>query len=60
MRHFFTKTVVGAIVAVAGYLAQPEVLAVLPKRFSAIVTGVGIVLSVFGARVAIAKNGAGK
>lgn len=57
---FTSKTIWGAIVATFGYLAQPEVLAVLPKTPAAIVTGIGVILSVTGARQAIAKNGQGK
>lgn len=59
MKHFFTKTVAGSIIAALGYLSQPEVMAVLPKKAAAIVTTVGIVVSVLGVRGAIAKNGAG-
>lgn len=60
MKHFFSKTVLGAVVATFGYLSQPDVLAVLPKKAAAIVTGIGVVVSVVGARGAIAKNGTGQ
>jgi len=56
---FKSKTVWGALIAVFGYLADPSVLAVLPPKVAAVVTGLGIILSAFGARDAIAKNGTG-
>lgn len=49
-----TRTVLGAVLAVIGYLAQPEVLAVLPAKVAAIVTAIGIILGTIGARAAIA------
>lgn len=54
---FKSKTVWGVIVAVLGYLAQPQVLALLPEKVAAIVTGLGIILGGFGIRAAIAKSG---
>lgn len=53
------KSIGGAILAVLGYLARPEVLNVLPAKVGAIITGVGVILGVFGLRRAIAKNGQG-
>lgn len=49
------KTISGALLTVVGYLSQPDVLAVMPEKLAAIVTSVGILLSVFGLRVAVAK-----
>ena len=52
-----TRTVLGAILSVFGYLNQAEVLAVLPEKVAAIVTAVGLVLSAIGVRAAIEKSG---
>jgi hypothetical protein len=49
----------GTLIAVFGYLADPSVLAVLPPKVAAVVTGLGIILAAFGARAAVAKNGTG-
>lgn len=54
-----SKTIWGAIIAVLGYILKPEVLAVLPEKAAAVVTGLGIILGVFGIRSAVAKNGKG-
>lgn len=56
---FASKTIWGTLLAVLGYLAQPEVLAVLPEKVAAIVTAIGVVLGAIGVRHAIAKNGTG-
>jgi hypothetical protein len=56
---FKSKTVWGVLIAVFGYLADPGVLAVLPPKVAAIITGLGIILGAVGAREAIAKNGSG-
>ncbi len=58
--HFTSKTIWGGIVATLGYLSQPEVFAVLPKKVAAVVMGIGTILSITGAREAIAKNGSGQ
>ncbi len=52
-----TRTVLGAVLAVIGYLAQPEVLAVLPAKVASVVTAIGLVLSAIGVRAAIEKSG---
>lgn len=56
---FKSKTVWGAVLAVIGYLSDPNVLAVLPPKVAAILTAIGIVLGAVGARAAIAKYGVG-
>lgn len=56
---FFTKTVFGGFLAVMAWAAQPQVLNVLPVKVSQIIMGIGVLLSVFGVRQAIAKNGTG-
>ncbi len=52
-----TRSVLGVILAVIGYLAQPEVLAVLPAKVASIVTAIGLVVSAIGLRAAIEKSG---
>lgn len=52
-----SKTVIGAFVAAIGYLSQPEVLAMLPKKYADIVLAVGGVLTAIGLRHAVAKAG---
>jgi hypothetical protein len=49
------KTITGALVAAIGYLSRPEVLALLPQRWAAIITAAGAVLSAIGLRHAVAK-----
>lgn len=49
------KTILGGLVAVLGYLSQPEVLNVLPGKGAAIVTAAGALFSIIGARHAIHK-----
>ena len=51
------KTILGAVISAAGFLAQPEVFALLPERVAAVVTAVGAVLCVVGGRHAISKHG---
>jgi hypothetical protein len=50
------KTITGGLLAVLGYLSQPEVLAVLPEKWASVVIAVGMLLGVFGIRHAIAKR----
>ena len=50
----------GGVIAVVGFVMQPQVLAVLPEKAAGIIMGVGTLLSVFGFRKAIAKNGNGQ
>lgn len=52
-----SKTVWGTIVAVFGYLCQADVIAVLPEKWAIVVTSIGALIGVVGARNAIAKNG---
>ena len=52
-----SKTVWGAVIAVIGYLLQPEVLAILPEVVASIVTAVGALLAAIGLRQAVAKSG---
>lgn len=52
-----SKTLWGTLLAVLGFLSQPSVLAVLPEKVAAVITAVGVVLGVFGLRVAVAKSG---
>lgn len=52
-----SKTVWGVLIAVLGFLSQPEVLALLPEKIAAIVIAIGTVLGAFGIRAAIAKSG---
>jgi hypothetical protein len=54
---FKSKTIWGALLAIFAYLAQPDVLAVLPERVAQIVGAIGMVLGAFGIRAAIAKSG---
>lgn len=50
------KTISGTVLAVLGYLLQPEVLAVLPSQVAGIVSAIGVVLAAVGIRHAIAKG----
>lgn len=52
-----SKSFIGVVVMVLGYLLQPSVLAVLPGKVSAIVAAIGALLAAFGFRQAITKNG---
>ena len=52
-----SKTVWGAVIAVIGYLLQPEVLAVLPDVAASIVSAIGALLAAIGMRQAVAKSG---
>jgi hypothetical protein len=52
-----SKTVWGVIIAVLGFLSQPQVLALLPEKVGAIIIAIGTVLGAFGIRAAIAKSG---
>lgn len=54
---FKSKTVWGALIAVIGYLLQPDVLAVLPGTVASIVTAIGALLSAIGLRLAVEKSG---
>ena len=49
------KTILGAVIAVLGFLSQPEVLGLMPERIAAIVQAAGALLAVFGFRAAQAK-----
>lgn len=60
MKHLFSKTVIGAVIAVVGKLSDPSILALMPAKAAAVVTGVGMILGAFGVRAAIAKNGNGQ
>lgn len=53
------KSITGAVVAAVGYLAQPDVLAVLPHKVASVITAAGGVLAVFGVRHAIDKAARG-
>ena len=52
-----SKTIWGTIIALVGFLTQPNVLAVLPQKVAAIIGAVGVILAAVGARDAIAKSG---
>ena len=52
-----SKTVWGAVLAVIGYLLQPDVLAVLPDVVASVVTAIGALLAAIGMRQAVAKSG---
>ena len=52
-----SKTVWGVIIAVVGFLSQPEVLALLPEKAAAVIIAIGTVLGAFGLRAAVAKSG---
>lgn len=55
--HWLTgKTVLGALTTAAGIVSQPDVLALLPHKAASVVTVVGGVLTVIGARHAIDKG----
>ena len=43
-----SKTIWGAVLTAFGYVAQPEVLGVLPEPAAAIVSAIGLVLTAFG------------
>lgn len=49
------KTIAGGIVAAFGFMSKPEVLSILPEKAAGVVTAIGTVLAVIGARHAIAK-----
>lgn len=49
------KTVLGIVVALMGYLAQPEIVALLPSQWAKVITAIGAALAAFGIRSAIAK-----
>jgi predicted membrane-bound spermidine synthase len=55
-----STSVWGGVIAVVGYVLQPQVLAVLPEKVSGIVMALGAILSIFGFRNAISKNGTGQ
>jgi hypothetical protein len=55
MKWLTGKTIAGAFAAAFGYLAQPEVFALLPGKAAGIVTVAGALLSVLGLRHAVAK-----
>lgn len=57
---FGWKTITGAVVTALGWLAQPQVLQLLPEKVSYIVTAAGAVLTAVGIRHAVAKNAAGQ
>lgn len=46
--HGFWIAVTGAIVTVFGFVSQPNVLAVLPAKWAAVVGAVGVILQTFG------------
>lgn len=50
MRWLKSLTVQGSLLAALGYLARPEVLALLPEKYAAVVTAVGAVAAAFGLR----------
>lgn len=50
-----SKTVWGALLAALGYLAEPQVLAVLPGHVAKIVIAIGGVLAAIGLRDAATK-----
>lgn len=52
-----SNTIWGVLTAVFGYLSSPDVLAILPPKVAAVVTGLGIIWGAVGARNAIAKHG---
>jgi hypothetical protein len=52
-----SKTIWGAIIGLVGWLAQPDVLALLPEKTAAIITAVGGLLAAIGLRSAVAANG---
>jgi len=41
-------TILGVLVAIFGALSTPDLLALLPPKFGAIITGVGILLAALG------------
>jgi hypothetical protein len=52
-----SKTIWGTVIALVGYLLQPNVLAVLPEKVAGIITAIGGLLAAVGIRAAIAGNG---
>lgn len=52
-----SRTVWGTIIAVAGALASPEVLAILPQKWAAIITAIGVVVGAIGMRIAVQNSG---
>lgn len=57
---FTSKTVLGAVLWAVGFLLQPEVLAALPEKWSALLQALGGVLTAFGIRSAIGKAAVGR
>lgn len=56
-----SSTVWGAVFAILGHLlGDPAILGLIPPKVGGIVTGIGAIISVIGARNAIAKNGNGQ
>lgn len=52
-----SKTMWGTLLAAIAYLSSPEVLAILPPKWAAVVTTIGGLLAAIGVRDAIAGNG---
>ena len=49
-KWFRSTTVIGVLTSLAGVLASPDVLALLPPKVTTIATAVGAALAAFGIR----------
>lgn len=54
-----SKTILGVIVTVIGFLTQPDVLALLPYKWGVVITSIGAIITAWGLRSAIDKAGSG-
>ena len=54
-----SKTIWGVLLAILGWLLDPNVMAILPEAVAMVAQAVGLFLAAIGVRDAIAVNGVG-